>query len=216
VQLERQGAVIRAEDASVSHQQLAASGNAGSLANGGQANDGQAPGAQANGAQANGAQANGAQANSARPNGAPPDLAGLIGKIPAWTGDRAVRPLPPRPESAALARDFTRAALRHWGMSDRGDVAILIVSELVTNALRHAVLSTQWMPGEHPITLSLLRGDHDLLCVVMDPASSVPVRKTPDAAAEGGRGLQVVESCSASWGWQPADGGGKVVWALLR
>jgi len=145
-----------------------------------------------------------------------PKLAELVAWDSVRPSDTATCSLPPRPESAAQARDFARAALRHWGMSDCSDNAVLVISELVTNALRHAVLSAQWMPGEHPIALILLRRDPHLLCMVSDPASSPPVRETPDAAAEGGRGLQVVESCSAAWGWQPAEGGGKVVWALLR
>jgi anti-sigma regulatory factor (Ser/Thr protein kinase) len=145
----------------------------------------------------------------------PPELASILACESAPPGDHASCPLLPQAESAGRAREFTRAALQRWGITDGGDVAVLIVSELVTNALRHAVLSAQWMPGEHPISLSLLRSDPHLLCMVSDPGSSAPVRATPDASAEGGRGLQVVESCSVRWGWQSADGGGKVVWALL-
>jgi anti-sigma regulatory factor (Ser/Thr protein kinase) len=173
---------MRAEDASVTHDQvLTASGNGGT-----------------------------------RAGDVPAKLAELVAWETVGPSDTATCSLPPRPESAAQARDFARAALRHWGMSNRSDIAVLVISELVTNALRHAVLSAQWMPGEHPIALILLRRDAHLLCMVSDPASSAPVRETPDAAAEGGRGLQVVESCSAAWGWQPTEGGGKVVWALLR
>src|SRR5258706_2866940 len=62
-----------------------------------------------------------------------------------------------RPESAKTARDFTRLTLREWCMAWLSDVAELVVSELVTNALRHGLLSAQWMPGEHPKRLRLLR-----------------------------------------------------------
>jgi anti-sigma regulatory factor (Ser/Thr protein kinase) len=176
------GAAIRAEDASVSHDQLlAASKNIGSQA-----------------------------------NNVPPDLGGIVAWGSSPPADTVSCPLLPRPESAGQARELAWTALRHWGMADRGDVTVLVVSELVTNALRHAVLSAQWMPGEHPITVSLLRKDSYLLVMVSDPASSAPVMGTPDAAAEGGRGLQVVASCSADWGWQPSTCGGKVVWALLQ
>ena len=133
----------------------------------------------------------------------------------AAAGDVLSCSLAPLAESARRARDFTRAALRGWGMGNLDDMAVLVVSELVTNALRHAVLSGQWMLGEHPITLILLRRDAYLLCMISDPVSSGPVRVSPDAAAEGGRGLQIVESCSARWGWHPTATG-KVVWALLR
>jgi anti-sigma regulatory factor (Ser/Thr protein kinase) len=148
----------------------------------------------------------------------PPELAGIIADGPQGGGaadDFLSCALPPLAESAKRARDFTRAALLGWGMADMGDIAVLVVSELVTNALRHAVLSAPWMPGEHPFAVSLLRRDAYLLCMVADPGASGPVRISPDAAAEGGRGLQVVESCSVLWGWRPTAAG-KVVWALLQ
>jgi anti-sigma regulatory factor (Ser/Thr protein kinase) len=184
MQAERPDAVTRAEDASVSHDQLlAASGNPG--------------------------------AGAAH---LPPELAGIVVRGPqcgggAAAGDVLSCSLPPLAESARRARDFTREALLGWGMGNL-DEAVLVVSELVTNALRHAVLSGQWMPGEHPITLILLRRDAYLLCMISDPVSSGPVLVSPDTAAEGGRGLQIVESCSVRWGWEPTSAG-KVVWALL-
>jgi anti-sigma regulatory factor (Ser/Thr protein kinase) len=117
-------------------------------------------------------------------------------------------------ESARRAREFTRLTLRDWGLAC--DVAELVVSELVTNSLRHGLLSAQWMPGEHPIGLTILRRDPYLMCMVSDPGSKHPVRIESGAGGEGGRGLQVVESCSVRWGWQPVAGEGKVVWALLQ
>jgi hypothetical protein len=93
--------------------------------------------------------------------------------------------LAPPAEPARRAKDFSRVALLGWGMADIGDIAAVVVPELVTNALRHVVLSAQWMPGEHPFTLSLLLRDACLLCRVSGPASSEPVRVSPDAAAEG-------------------------------
>jgi anti-sigma regulatory factor (Ser/Thr protein kinase) len=149
--------------------------------------------------------------------------------------------LTPRPESAKVARDFTKMTLREWRMARLSDVAELVVSELVTNALRHGLLSARWMPGEHPIRLRLLRQDPYLMCMVTDPESAGPVRIDSHGGAESGRGLQVIESCSVRWGWQPLDGqtvqgpggwgraeggsgraeggpgrAGKVVWALLQ
>lgn len=123
---------------------------------------------------------------------------------------------PPQPGSARRAREFTRITLQDWGLAGQIDVAELVVSELVTNSLRHGVLSAQWMPGEHPIGLTILRLDPYLMCMVTDPGLSCPVRIDSCASAESGRGLQVVESCSVRWGWQPMAGVGKVVWALLR
>jgi hypothetical protein len=118
--------------------------------------------------------------------------------------------------SARRAREFTRVTLQDWGMTGRCDVAELVVSELVTNSLRHGLHSARWMPGEHPIGLTILRRDPYLICMVTDPGRTRPVRIESCFGAEGGRGLQVVESCSAAWGWQPVAGDGKVVWALLQ
>jgi hypothetical protein len=123
--------------------------------------------------------------------------------------------LAPAAESARLAREFTRITLADWGMAAGIDVAELVVCELVTNALRHGLLSARWMPEEHPVALTLLRRDPYLMCTVSDPDPGGPVLMEPSASAESGRGLQVVESCSAAWGWEPIDGAGKVVWALL-
>ena len=123
---------------------------------------------------------------------------------------------PPQPESARRARDFTRITLQDWGMTGRVDVAELVVSELVTNSLRHGLLSAQWMPGEHPMGLAILRLDPYLMCMVTDPDLRCPIRIDPCSSAESGRGLQVVEACSVRWGWEPIAGDGKVVWALLR
>lgn len=124
--------------------------------------------------------------------------------------------LPAAPESARRARDFTKITLDDWGMGAQADVVELVVSELVTNSLRHGLLSSTWMPDEHPIGLTLLRRDPYLICMVTDPEPVGPVLMEPSASAESGRGLQVVESCSEAWGWQPVDGAGKAVWALLR
>jgi hypothetical protein len=127
----------------------------------------------------------------------------------------ATCPLTPGVESARRAREFTRITLGGWGMAAGIDVAELVVCELVTNALRHGLLSARWVPEEHPIALTLLRRDRYLMCAVTDPEPGGPVLMEPSASAESGRGLQVVASCSAAWGWQPIKDAGKVVWALL-
>ena len=128
----------------------------------------------------------------------------------------ATSAFPSQPESARRAREFTRITLQDWDMPGQIEVAELVVSELVTNSLRHGVLSARWMPGEHPIGLTLLRLDPYLMCMVTDPGSQCPVRIDSCSSAESGRGLQVVESCSVRWGWEPVTDEGKVVWALLR
>lgn len=124
--------------------------------------------------------------------------------------------LSPRAESVKAGRDFTRAALRDWGMADLTDLAELIVSELVTNALRHGVPSAR-MPGTgHCLRLRLLAQYPFVMCMVTDPGSDIPVLRESGPTAQSGRGLNVVESCSVRWGWHLLDEGGKVVWAVLR
>jgi anti-sigma regulatory factor (Ser/Thr protein kinase) len=131
-------------------------------------------------------------------------------------GEHAVTcELGPQPESVKAGRDFTRIALQHWGLGEVADAAELVVSELVTNALRHGLLSARRMPGEHPIGLRLLRQTPYLMCLVTDPGADIPVRADSGDFAESGRGLHVIESCCLQWGWQALDADRKVVWALL-
>lgn len=71
-----------------------------------------------------------------------------------------------------------------------------------------------WPAG--PIELRLRLRQADVICMVADPGTGIPVRSEPGSYAEGGRGLHVVESCSDQWGWDPLAGGGKIVWAAFR
>jgi anti-sigma regulatory factor (Ser/Thr protein kinase) len=120
------------------------------------------------------------------------------------------------PESVMAARDFTRATLLDWGMSALTDVAELVVSELVTNALRHGIPAACKLSEQRVVRLRLLTQDPFVICMVTDPSMTIPVLREADLAAESGRGLTVVEACCVRWGWQLLDEGGKVVWALLR
>ncbi|MFB6711355.1 ATP-binding protein [Streptomyces sp. NPDC056237] len=132
-------------------------------------------------------------------------------------------------EAVGGARRFTRKTLSSWGLDDRFDDVALVVSELVTNALRHA------LPGdsapdfqEPPVRLHLMRWSSRLVCAVRDPSPESPVAAEAADSAESGRGLFLVESFSDSWGWHPsptlgaenlnsaAAPRGKVVWALFR
>jgi anti-sigma regulatory factor (Ser/Thr protein kinase) len=128
----------------------------------------------------------------------------------------ATRLLEPRPESVKTGRGFTRATLLDWDMPELTDLAELVVSELVTNALRHGVPSACTLAGEHCIRLRLLAQAPFVMCMVTDPGSDIPVLRESGPTSESGRGLNVVESCSVRWGWHLLDDGGKVVWALLR
>jgi anti-sigma regulatory factor (Ser/Thr protein kinase) len=120
--------------------------------------------------------------------------------------------------SAAVktGRDFTRITLGLWGMDTLADLAELVVSELLTNALRHGVPSARRAIGENCVRLRLLAQAPFVMCMVTDPGCGIPVLRDSDPEAENGRGLTVVEACCVRWGWHLLDEGGKVVWALLR
>lgn len=137
-----------------------------------------------------------------------------VGHTPAQHG--AMCALTPRAESVKAARDFARSALSGWGLPALTDVAELVVSELVTNALRHGMASAGHVCGGHPVRLELLARSPLVMCMVSDPGNEIPVLRDSGPAAECGRGLRVVEACSVRCGWHLLDEGGKIVWALLR
>ncbi|MEV6053356.1 ATP-binding protein [Streptomyces sp. NPDC052107] len=145
---------------------------------------------------------------------------GLPPLDPAAVSDAASCALPARYEAVREARRFTRGTLDQWDVGDRFDDICLVVSELVTNALRHGLPSDVACP-EHAssVRLHLMRWTERLVCAVRDPSHETPVpRDSDDFSAESGRGLFLVDSFADSWGWHPLAGTlhGKVVWALFR
>jgi anti-sigma regulatory factor (Ser/Thr protein kinase) len=140
----------------------------------------------------------------------------LCDAAPDTTQSTATCTLGASPESVKTGRDFTRVTLDLWGMAALTDLAELVVSELVTNAVRHGVPSARKIVSEHCVRLRLLAQAPFVMCMVADPGRGIPVLRDSDLAAESGRGLTVVEACCVRWGWHLLDEGGKVVWALLR
>ncbi|MER7487207.1 ATP-binding protein [Streptomyces sp. NPDC126497] len=139
----------------------------------------------------------------------------------AAASDAASCALPACYEAVREARRFTRGTLGQWDLDDRFDDVCLVVSELVTNALRHALPAGAPRPTapDPPVRLHLMRWSERLVCAVRDPSDDGPVtRASDDFSAESGRGLFLVDSFSDGWGWHPVAGalGGKVVWALFR
>jgi len=113
------------------------------------------------------------------------------------------------------ARGHARNLLREWGLSHLGDVAELIISELVTNSF-HATDEADWSAGRPPVRL-WLRGDPRRLCVLAwDAVAILPAPRIADQDDESGRGLAIVDTLSAEWGCYEASPplGGKVTWAL--
>ncbi|GAA3821455.1 ATP-binding protein [Streptomyces phyllanthi] len=147
---------------------------------------------------------------------------GLPPLDPATVSAAASCALPARYEAVREARQFTRCTLGQWETGDRFDDVCLVVSELVTNALRHGLpANTPRIPGqEPPVRLHLMRWTERLVCAVRDPSHDSPVAREADDdfSAESGRGLFLVDSFADSWGWHPLAGmlSGKVVWALFR
>jgi hypothetical protein len=120
-------------------------------------------------------------------------------------------------QAASEARHFARSTLYAWGLGELVDNVAVIVSELLSNAIRYGLVSRLRPPASpHPVWLGLLRrGETTVLCAVSDPSSEVPVLKKPDYFAETGRGLHVIDSLSDSWGWTQPDHAGKTVWAAV-
>ncbi|MFG2760746.1 SpoIIE family protein phosphatase [Streptomyces wuyuanensis] len=112
--------------------------------------------------------------------------------------------LPREPRSVGRARELARAQLSAWDLDPLVDTVELLVSELVTNALRY---------GEGEIRLRLLR-DRTLVCEVWDAGLVQPRRRRARDTDEGGRGLQLVGLLSAAWGSRRTPRG-KTVWFEL-
>ncbi|MFF2199445.1 SpoIIE family protein phosphatase [Streptomyces sp. NPDC058145] len=112
--------------------------------------------------------------------------------------------LPREPRSVGRAREYARAQLVGWGLEPLVDTTELLVSELVTNALRY---------GEGEIRLRLLL-DRTLVCEVWDSGLVQPRRRRARDTDEGGRGLQLVGLLSAAWGSRRTPRG-KTVWFEL-
>lgn len=114
--------------------------------------------------------------------------------------------LPPHVESSSEARAVTV----EWA-AGRDEAVVfaleLVVSELVTNAVRH---------GVGPITLTLSDTGAGIRVGVHDLGPRGPESRHPDLRSPGGRGLQVVDRLSVDWGVERGRAGlGKTVWAIV-
>lgn len=152
---------------------------------------------------------------TAVPSGTRSDRTAPPGAVPASTdpartgaGPSLVH-LPCRPQSASAARRFVREKLTDWGLSGLADDALLITSELVTNAAKTEC--------RRPLSLGVEgTGEGSVRISVTDGSRALPVRSLVDDEALGGRGLALVHHLTGRrWGVTPTSDG-KTVHAELR
>jgi len=115
--------------------------------------------------------------------------------------------LPADPSAAREARVFATRVLEDWHVPESVATATLVVSELVTNSIRHAQTVNE-------LTLSLAQDRLRIAVHDLADDSPQPLGR-PDADAVDGRGLFLVEVMSRSWGVFPSTLSGKTVWAIL-
>ena len=112
--------------------------------------------------------------------------------------------LPRDPAAVARARKSASEQVTAWGLDDAAFATELIVSELVTNAVRY---------GDDPVVLRLIR-DSALICEVSDGSSTAPHLRRARVFDEGGRGLLLVAQMAERWGSRQTATG-KTIWAEL-
>lgn len=123
------------------------------------------------------------------------------------------------PSSVRTARTHARAMLNEWCLSVLEDTVELLVSEIATNAVcASARIARQRETGQLPMRLCLSSDRRCVLIQVWDADRHQPIPQNLGPDAECGRGLLLVETLSAQWGYYEPDGpgspGGKIVWAL--
>jgi serine phosphatase RsbU (regulator of sigma subunit) len=131
------------------------------------------------------------------------DAALLLARTRAVSAqDSACWEVPPDPAAVYEARKSTAWQLTEWGLQDLLFTTELIVSELVTNAIRYA---------SPPVSLRLIRNDV-LICEVTDSSPTQPRLRRARTTDEGGRGLFLVAQLAMRWGCRYCQGG-KTIWA---
>jgi anti-sigma regulatory factor (Ser/Thr protein kinase) len=123
---------------------------------------------------------------------------------PAGRGELSHRVQRGVPGAVGRARRFVRRTLERWRMAGQVvEQAVLTVSELVSNAIKH---------GEGAIELVVLRMPTAIRIVVWDGSSLPPLVRPSLPTGTGGRGMEVIARSSARWGYE-VHAAGKSVWA---
>jgi anti-sigma regulatory factor (Ser/Thr protein kinase) len=121
------------------------------------------------------------------------------------------------PDSAGLqyARHFARNVMDEWGLTAYVEDAVIVVGELIANAARHALESDSHDETRATAWLGLVRRQQAVICAVADPSPCAPTLLHPGHLSESGRGMQIIEALSASWGCSQPQRSGKMVWARV-
>lgn len=140
-----------------------------------------------------------------RSSGPADDVTVLLARMPPGPLASARTVLRPEPRQVAAGRQFTARTLACWGQPHVAGTACLLVSEILTNAVRNA---------RQPVSLNLYLTEREVVAEIADDCAHPPQRLAPELAEENGRGLMIVEALASTWGTRPA-GAGKVVWFTL-
>ncbi|WP_328420140.1 SpoIIE family protein phosphatase [Streptomyces sp. NBC_00443] len=134
------------------------------------------------------------------------DVALLLARTQGLPASRvATWDIPADPALVAPIRKQVLEQLDIWNLSEASFTAELVVSELVTNAIRY---------GIHPIRLRLIHDARTLICEVSDTSHTAPHLRRAKTFDEGGRGLLLVAQLTQRWGSRHTPDG-KTIWAEI-
>lgn len=134
-----------------------------------------------------------------------PDRATALAHVDARSSSRERVAVPPGLTGPATARAATTAWAREHGLGALVHDLALVVTELVSNAVRH---------GCPPVVVELEKGPEQVLVAVDDGSDTSPAQRAGEPDDEGGRGMLLVEHLSCETGVRPSPSG-KTVWAAL-
>ncbi|MGW1588648.1 SpoIIE family protein phosphatase [Streptomyces sp. NPDC002386] len=134
------------------------------------------------------------------------DVTLLLTQLPAAPLATLATDLPATAESVRTGRDFLGKALVAWDCAHAADDALLLLSEILTNAVRHA---------EGPIGVRVCRTDTALTVEISDRSLHLPQPRLAAETDESGRGLLLVRALADDWGVRPTDEG-KTTWFSLE
>lgn len=152
-------------------------------------------------------------------------------RVPTVGGPEPGRPpgeasnllLAAEPTAATRARRHAADVLRRWQAPEVTDTCVLLVSELVTNAIKAVGDAVPSACRREPrkrqiqtIRLRLQMRDRVIVIKVWDGDSRLPVLAEGGIDDDGGRGLQLVAALSDSWGYYASPTGGKVIWCAVN